>query len=1461
MKKILFRRTMSVVILVAFMFTNIVMTPLLTTVNAEENNVEYELDGETKSVYLSQLQEAANRDTKNQYWVVFREGYRNSRLEMSSFDAEGDFEVVWNGNLIATSQKDKVTQYYYDSSKFEQIGTYGILSDNAEEIIASNVDIYDNDNNIVFNATYQGNQGYGLGNPAINDGVTTWDCIYFGNYWQKDTNGDGKADQNDEKQPIKWRVLSVDGDDAFLLADQNLFCSTYDVGSFVGEEITWETCALRERLNSGFLSDAFSAVEQAEIRDTNVENKNNLEYGTEGGNDTVDKIYLLSIEEVSNAAYGFNSNYSEPSDTRIARDTAYAAFSGRQSFNIYEGSADYWRLRSPGKDDISAAIIKSNGAGEHCDWGYKAGLNAVRPALHLNLSSPVWKPAGKVRSDDSGTPATSIPTPTATPSVTDSQMNEVVNNISNCMPDFSNLGSAELKGPEISIGNNKLNIFKQKMNMNLSICDSSNMTVNIDEKNKTVEVLIGVKSDNKATVKKDPNDTYWRESYQEVKSLVKACGGKVNTTKLWNQFSKLRGKLKKVNGSAAFHVNGNVAGYAKLKIDDAGKVVGFEEGGITVGMDAGGSVKVPLWWIVYSEFGVSGTVDGKVFLTMDSQKTITPGGEFGLAIKPSVSLGADAVVVDIKGGIEGSIGGNVTFPWKSFQNSVSAYLTGKLYVKVDTLVPGLSGYQDWDFPKLELYPNLGKVTKQVKNLDYKRSKKVTKNQIRSVKKSSNLIASAEDSIIYENAKPAVVTLADGSVLMTYLDDTVQAAKGQTTLMYRLYQNGTWSEAKAVDQTGRLDTEAKLISHNGSVYVLYENSDVAITEDMTEEEILQHLTLKVAKFNETDKVFEKISVLQPAGAAWSYRYDFVADDSDLYAVWAENSSGNALLEEGKTKIYRSKLTEDSWSEKEELYRTNNTISDFAYGYTGKEFSLALIRDKELLVNGETIADGETGLNGVKIIDGSIYFIQDGTLMRYTEGITENLTIACSSSYEVYGDTVYWIGQDNFLSEIYMQKIGEDSVRVALTKDGGYVGGFALVKDGGDTGVIYTEQEVDSSAEQPYGVTVLKFKPNSERSQAEVTNVAYDVLSFETGQENSLAVTVANTGTGDLKNVKVIVKDSKGNILYEGAFADCITVGTQKEQTIPVTIPSDFSTSDITVEVTSDETYEEQTELSQNIEVVKTDISIAEKNKDCVTVKNNADSEARNIVLVVKDRSESGNIIYTKNVGNLSAAQEIEISVTDAWKQAVRDVVSGTKSMYLEVSQQDTEYELWNNSFVMRKQVPADITPSPTTMPTKRPMASVTPAGEIPSATPVSAISSEKPFDTISPSLSTGKTSSQTTPADILPTPSNMPNDDTVNHSSAKTFLTKATLKSVKNIKGRKLTAKWKKASNADGYQIQYAANKKFKKAKSQTVKSTSVTLKKLKKKKTYFVRVRAYKAVDGKKVYGKWSSVKKVKIKK
>ena len=83
--------------------------------------------------------------------------------------------------------------------------------------------------------------------------------------------------------------------------------------------------------------------------------------------------------------------------------------------------------------------------------------------------------------------------------------------------------------------------------------------------------------------------------------------------------------------------------------------------------------------------------------------------------------------------------------------------------------------------------------------------------------------------------------------------------------------------------------------------------------------------------------------------------------------------------------------------------------------------------------------------------------------------------------------------------------------------------------------------------------------------------------------------------------------------------------------------------------------------------------------------------------------------------------------------------------------------------------------------------------------------------------------------------------------------------------KKFTVKWKKqTSQTTGYQIQYSTSSKFSKAKTVTVsknKTTSKTVSKLKAKKKYYVRVRTYKTVNGKKIYSSWSKVKTVKTKK
>ncbi|MCM1246564.1 MAG: fibronectin type III domain-containing protein [Roseburia sp.] len=275
-------------------------------------------------------------------------------------------------------------------------------------------------------ATSEGFTGK-LNNPRTGvDEVVTWDCVYFGNYWQEDTNGDGKADKSDAKTPIKWRVLSVDGDDAFLLADKNLDVQRYRDASI--EDITWEMCTMRSWLNgygaeenkngsdyrsNNFLNHAFTEAERSAIKTTNVVNDDNPEYGTEGGNNTSDKVYLLSIDEVMNPDYGFTSSIAR-TKTREAINTAYVADGGEvgSSYMDSAGSAGDWWLRSPGDYGGSAAYVS---AGKFIDYfigvyykdqyGYvmqegdyvSNASSAVRPALHLDLSSASnWSYAGTV---------------------------------------------------------------------------------------------------------------------------------------------------------------------------------------------------------------------------------------------------------------------------------------------------------------------------------------------------------------------------------------------------------------------------------------------------------------------------------------------------------------------------------------------------------------------------------------------------------------------------------------------------------------------------------------------------------------------------------------------------------------------------------------------------------------------------------------------------------------------------------------------------------------------------------------------------------------------------------------------------------------------------------------------------------------------------------------------------------
>jgi|GEM_PF-2563778 len=187
-----------------------------------------------------------------------------------------------------------------------------------------------------------------------------WD-IEFGSY---------PFDEDGGVKPIRWTILKRDGSKALLLSTYGLSAEPYNNKEY--EDVTWETCSLRKWLNKSFYDNAFTDEEKRKILLTKIKTPDNLRNRTPGGNDTEDKVFLLSIDEAE-------SYLTIPE--RITSATPYTAKHGVWGAN---GNCIWW-LRSPGLRASYAAYVDSGGSLDS-KGGYTHDDNyAVCPAMWVDL--------------------------------------------------------------------------------------------------------------------------------------------------------------------------------------------------------------------------------------------------------------------------------------------------------------------------------------------------------------------------------------------------------------------------------------------------------------------------------------------------------------------------------------------------------------------------------------------------------------------------------------------------------------------------------------------------------------------------------------------------------------------------------------------------------------------------------------------------------------------------------------------------------------------------------------------------------------------------------------------------------------------------------------------------------------------------------------------------------------------
>ena len=159
----------------------------------------------------------------------------------------------------------------------------------------------------------------------------------------------------------QYIILEIKGYQALLLSAN---CIVKRAFNNKYEPVTWEKSSIRSYLNNDFYRSAFDVKQRKRVLTSTTINEDNSEYGTKGGNQTQDKVFLLSIDEAK--------RYFLYNDERIAK---------------MNGEAVWWWLRSPGTYVSSVANVYCDGSifESGCRVDYESG--AVRPALWVDISN------------------------------------------------------------------------------------------------------------------------------------------------------------------------------------------------------------------------------------------------------------------------------------------------------------------------------------------------------------------------------------------------------------------------------------------------------------------------------------------------------------------------------------------------------------------------------------------------------------------------------------------------------------------------------------------------------------------------------------------------------------------------------------------------------------------------------------------------------------------------------------------------------------------------------------------------------------------------------------------------------------------------------------------------------------------------------------------------------------------
>lgn len=1191
-----------------------------------------------------------------------------------------------------------------------------------------------------------------VSNPRTANGVSTWDCIYFGNYYQSNSS---------TKEPIKWRVLSVKGNEAFVVADMALDCQSYNE---TDEDVTWETCTLRQWLNSTFLDAAFDAEEKSAITTTNVVNEDNISFGTAGGNTTSDKIFLLSQNEVKNPSYGFNSKYGAKSETRQCKASTYAVEN-----NCWTSSSDgsagncWWWLRSPGFDSFHAANVDFDGEG----WGYSGNSvfsanDGVRPALNLNLSSSSWKYAGTV-SANVGEGSGENPTVTKKPVVTlkpdavsddtaegtsgslvigedQSGAADSSSGVSQFFPASWSLkstkyplelaktvkadGTYTIKG-SIGIGRSDLLNTESEWNKYKAACNKANQTMSEYDTLYAYKDMFGLKSSTAV------HCTGWSGS---AKPQLSVMGYVENTYDVYGNLIKAEGRVAGEmawKGGATWNFATPV-GPMYLKFEAGGKI------SLSVG---------PTW----DNANKSMSLDGSLKLT----PSISLTGGYGLDGVASLSAkGACSLPIDLISKKQKKWGTKGTFKAEASVNLFVLFVIDKTWT--------LATYQKtlWDssISVNSLNDDTAKNSVKTRLMSTDFAKKTTKWSGKAKALNCTNAKTLKEGAL-KSSIPISAQIGDKQVLVWQDYDSSRSVVNSCVLKYSVLEDGNWSEPKAVYDDGFGDSYADLKVINNELCLVWQKQKKEITAsdvDTIAQQMGASSEICFAKFDDTTDTFTDIKQLttndscdmlpQFVEQSSGIKIAYISNDGDIYQSSGTNTIKCLDYETNETTELVS--TGDAIG-KYETFEVNGTVETVycATDQTETHSMKTTYAEYQYYLDEVFDAENDISVGSLEYCDGNIQAIVNGILYRY-DIANDELVMDMAGEQNFDNNAVYVSNgmKAAYVWSSYDEETGQGTIQASMKgSDGHYTNPIDLFDTSGNIARVLApildsegNWRITANEENPQDeIHALTYYAKEESTASALLSAGVNELESDNG-ETGIDFVYQNKGDSPVKtiHVKVTAEDGTetakdievnllpGEILADTAYVDLTEI--EKGQNITISIWAD------------DEVQQSDHTTSEYLASANLAVNATASEKDGVItvsafVENKGTSDAVGSITLYKDVEESASLAKEDNVSctsgdtkNVDLSVPAEDIVYDANDAAYLPLVIKADGGDYDESDNTVYLALYKGKTVNVDTTPvrteavtandSPATPSLTPMPTAKPTPTVTPIAK-PTVTPI------------------------------------------------------------------------------------------------------------------------------------------------